>query len=189
MRFVAAIATASLVGMPLIDAACSDSRASEVVSAALPATTQAPEDSGSIRELIDGIRGANPIQCELLLQSFFSWSSGIPDRDVTAWRITQRLRRHVVDATDISWLGEQMRAPDGCAARAATRVLGHSPSPAARTLLVSSLAHANPQVRRLAAVGIGIRSDSTVNTRLVAMLRDADAGVRAAAAWALGAVH
>jgi HEAT repeat protein len=196
MKFGVTIAAVSVIAMPVIDAACTDSRASEVVSevvtvaaarAAYP--SQASGDSGSIRELIDGIRGANAIQCELLLQGFHSWSSGVADRDVNAWRISRRLHRAVVDAGEIAWLGEQMRAPDVCAARTSVRLLGHSPSPAARTVLVNSLAHASPQVRRLAAVGIGYRSDSTVNRQLVALLRDADPGVRAAAAWALGAVH
>lgn len=192
MRFVATIATASVLAMPAIDAACTDSRANDrdsVVVSSAAAIAQYPGDSGSIRELIDGIRGANPIQCELLLQTFFSWSSGIPDRDVNAWRVSQRIRRHVVDAESIAWLGEQMRAADGCAARAAARMLGNSPSPAARTLLVNALGHTNPQVRRLAAVGIGMRSDSTLNSRLLELLRDSDAGVRAAVAWALGAVN
>jgi HEAT repeat protein len=192
MRFVATIAAASMIGVPLIDAACTDSRANEVVTATAARAefpTQAWGDSGSIRELIDGIRGANAIQCELLLQGFHSWSSGVADRDASAWKISQRFHRDVVDAGDIAWLGEQMRASDVCAARASARMLGNSPSPAARTLLLSSLGHANAQVRRLAAVGIGFGSDSTVSRRLVPLLRDADPGVRAAAAWALGAVH
>jgi hypothetical protein len=150
---------------------------------------QTAADSGSIRELIDGIRGANAIQCELVLQAFVGWTSNVPDRDAEAWSVTQRRWRRVVDQGDIAWLGEQMRAGDACAARAAARLLARSPAPAARTFLVSALRDANPEVRRLAAVGIGFRSDSTVNARLVNLLDDGDAGVRAAAAWALGAVH
>jgi HEAT repeat protein len=68
-------------------------------------------------------------------------------------------------------------------------MLGRSPSPAARTFLVGALGDANAQVRQLAAIGIGWRSDSTVNSRLVTLLGDGNAEVRAAAAWALGAVH
>ncbi|HKS05094.1 MAG TPA: HEAT repeat domain-containing protein [Gemmatimonadaceae bacterium] len=192
MKVVVSIAAAALISVGLIDASRPDSRTSEVVTATAARadfSTQALGDSGSIRELIDGIRGANAIQCELLLQGFHSWSSGVADRDVNAWKVSQRFHRDVVDAGDIAWLGEQMRAPDVCAARASARMLGNSESPAARTLLLSSLGHANAQVRRLAAVGIGYGSDSTVSRRLVPLLRDADPGVRAAAAWALGAVH
>jgi hypothetical protein len=180
----------AVISMSLIDAACSDSRASELeIVTAISTYTQAPGDTGSIRELVDGIRGANAIQCELILQAFAGWTSTVPDRDVNAWRVTQRLRQRVVNPADIAWLGEQMRAADGCAARASARMLGRSPAAAARALLVDALSHANAQVRRLGAVGIGIRSDSTVNARLVNLLRDGDPGVRAAAAWALGAVH
>jgi hypothetical protein len=178
------------LGAAVIDAACADTRADELSPpSTMTAAAQTQGDTGSIRELIDGVRGANAVQCELLLQAFSGWSSTVPDRDVNAWRITRRLRQRVTNAADIAWLGDQMRAADGCASRAATRMLGRSPSAAARTLLIDALGHTNPQVRRLGAVGIGIRSDTTVNARLVTLLRDGDPGVRAAAAWALGAAH
>jgi hypothetical protein len=188
----AAIVTAAMVCASLIDAACADSRASELAAhspARAAVSQQLSGDTGSVRELIEGVRGANAIQCELLLQPFSGWSTTIPDRDVNAWRITQRARYRVTEPADIAWLGEQIRGADVCAARASVRLLGRSPAAAARALLVQALSDANAQVRRLAAVGIGIRGDSTVNRRLVAMLADGDAGVRAAAAWALGAVH
>lgn len=193
MKFITAVATLTIVGAPVLDMACADSRAGEpdvVVSVSAASLAQGPAaDSGSIRELIDGIRGANAIQCEMVITSFNSWTSNVPDRDVSAWRVTQRVHRGVIDRAEITWLGEQMRSADVCAARASARLLGHSPAPAARTLLVGALSDASPQVRRLAAVGVGMRSDSTMNARLVTLLRDRDAGVRAAAAWALGAVH
>jgi hypothetical protein len=177
MKSLSAVATIAVVGA-LVGNACIDSSAA-----------QTPGNTGSIRPLIDGIRGANAIQCELLLQAFIGWTTNVPDRDAQAWNVTQRLRQSVSDPADIAWLGEQVRGPDQCAARAATRLLGRSPSPAARTFLVGALGDANAQVRRLAAIGIGIRSDSTVNSRLVSLLGDGSADVRAAAAWALGAVH
>lgn len=193
MKFFAAVATLAVAGAPVLDTACTDSRAGQpevIASASASALAQSPSaDSGSIRELIEGIRGANAIQCEMLITSFNSWTSDVPDRDVNAWRVTQRARHRLTDRAEITWLSEQMRGTDACAARASARLLGHSPAPAARTLLVAALSDPNAQVRRLAAVGVGMRSDSTMNARLITLLRDRDPGVRAAAAWALGAVH
>lgn len=192
MKTIPSIKAMALAGTALVGIAYASPRARIASVTAAPIASsplQVRGDSGSIRDLIEGIKGANAIQCELIMQAFVGWTSSVPDRDVNAWKITQRLRHHVVGAADIAWLGDQMRGADGCAARASARVLGRSPSAAARSLLVGALGHANPQVRRLAAVGIGIRSDSTLNARLLALLRDTDPGVRTAAAWALGAVH
>jgi HEAT repeat protein len=152
-------------------------------------TPQRGADTGSLRDVIIGIRGANPIQCELLLQAFTGWTSNVPDRDSQAWVVSRRLWQRVENPEDIAWLGEQVRGTDPCASRAAIRVLGRSPSSAARSFLLSGLADPDPTVRRLAAFGIGFREDSTANAQLVRLLRDGDAGVRAAAAWALGAVN
>lgn len=189
MRRLAAV-RAIVAGIALVGGACADSNASELGASGISASAeQTPADTGSVRQLIDGIRGANPIQCELLLQGFNSWTTNVPDRNSDAWMVTQRLRRRVGDPAEIAWLGEQMRGADRCAARAAARLLGRSPSAAARTFLVGALGDASAQVRQLAAIGIGWRSDSTVNSRLVTLLADRNADVRAAAAWALGAVH
>jgi hypothetical protein len=193
MKSVAWAAMVAFGGLALAGSSCADSSASELggggATAAFDTPAQARSDTGSIRPLIDGIRGANAIQCELLLQAFSGWTSNVPDMNAEAWTLTQRLRRRVSDASEIAWLGEQVRGADRCAARAAARLLGRSPSAAARTLLVGALGDANPQVRQLAAIGIGWRSDSTVNARLISLLADRNAEVRAAAAWALGAVH
>ena len=59
----------------------------------------------------------------------------------------------------------------------------------ARSALLSALSDDEAQVRRLAAIGIGFTGDSTVTRPLVRALGDRDATVRAAVAWALGAVH
>jgi hypothetical protein len=183
MKSLTAVVALAVLGLTLLDTARTNAPADELI------TAQTRGDTGSVRQLLDGIRGANAIQCELLLQAFNGWTTNVPDRDSAAWSVTQLLRRRVTDAAEIAWLGEQVRSTDRCAARAAARMLGRSPSPAARTFLVGALGDANAQVRQLAAIGIGWRSDSTVNSRLVTLLGDGNAEVRAAAAWALGAVH
>jgi HEAT repeat protein len=53
---------------------------------------------------------------------------------------------------------------------------------------MNALRDENPDVRQLGAIGIGFTEDSTATSPLVRALADRDARVRAAAAWALGAV-
>ncbi|NUQ12119.1 MAG: HEAT repeat domain-containing protein, partial [Gemmatimonadaceae bacterium] len=59
----------------------------------------------------------------------------------------------------------------------------------ARAELLSALGADDASLRRLGAIGIGFTGDSLTSALLVRALGDRDAGVRAAAAWALGAVH
>jgi hypothetical protein len=147
-------------------------------------------DTAALRALVAGIRGANPIQCELIVQTFNGWfSDQVPDRDPAAWEIARRSRYHVEDRETIAWLADQLRAGDSCAGRAASRLLGRSESLAARATLLAALTDTSAQVRRLGALGLGFRDDTTTSSQLVRALSDRDARVRAAAAWALGAVN
>ncbi|HSA54378.1 MAG TPA: HEAT repeat domain-containing protein [Gemmatimonadaceae bacterium] len=160
-------------------------------AAALPATAQEQRaDPAAVRAFLDGVRGANAIQCEVILQSFDSWSSNrAPDRDSVAWSVTTVVRRRITAPQSVPDLVAALRGGDDCAARVAARLLGRSRLPAARGELLSALGDASPQVRRLGAIGLGFSSDTTASPQLVRALADRDAGVRAAAAWALGAVH
>lgn len=146
-------------------------------------------DTGTLHELLDGIRGANAVQCELLMQAFVGWTSEVPDREGPAWLVSRRMWMRVTTPRDIAYLTGELRGADPCVARVAVRILGRSPTPEARSALMAALTDANPGVRRLAAVGIGFRSDSTAGRQLVRLLADGDARVRAAAAWALGEVY
>lgn len=146
--------------------------------------------AADLRAYLDGMRGANAIQCEIALSSFNSWSSSrAPDRDSTAWHVAMVIHRKVQSPELVPELVTAMRAGDSCVSRIAARMLGRSGLESARTALLSALRDENAQVRRLAAIGIGFTEDSTVMTPLVRALADRDAMVRAAAAWALGAVQ
>lgn len=160
-------------------------------AAVMPTASQEQRaDPAAVRAFLAGVRGANPIQCELILQSFDAWSSNrAPDRDSAAWAVTSVVRRRVAAAQAVPDLVSVMRADDACAARVAARLLGRSRLPAARTELLAALGDSSPLVRRLGAIGLGFSDDTTAGPRLVRALADRDAGVRAAAAWALGAVH
>jgi HEAT repeat protein len=68
-------------------------------------------------------------------------------------------------------------------------MLGRSRLAPARAELLSALRDESPQMRRLGAIGLGFSDDSTTSAPLVRALADRDERVRAAAAWALGAVN
>lgn len=172
-------------------------RESSVVRATM-SVTSAVATQGSqatpadLRAYLDGIRGANAIQCEIILTSFNSWSSSrAPDRDSTAWNVSMVIHRKVQSADLVPELVTALRSGDACTSRVATRLLGRSELPQAKAALLSALRDENAQVRRLAAIGIGFTHDTTatVSAPLVRALTDRDAMVRAAAAWALGAVN
>jgi hypothetical protein len=155
------------------------------------AAMQTPQPSAaSVRAFLEGVRGANALQCEMILQSFDGWSSNhAPDRDSVAWSVTMVVRQRIATAQSVTDMVAALRGGDDCAARAAARLLGRSRMAAARSELFAALRDDNAQVRRLGAIGLGYSDDSTASAPLVRALTDRDARVRAAAAWALGAVQ
>ena len=160
----------------------------------LPATTVIQEDpqatSADVRAYLDGMRGANALQCEIALSSFNSWSSSrAPDRDSVAWNVAMVIHRRIAAEQLVPELATAMRSGDECVSRIAARLLGRSKLAPARSALLTALRDENAQVRRLAAIGIGFSDDTTVSAPLVRALADRDERVRAAAAWALGAVN
>lgn len=143
-----------------------------------------------VRAFLEATRGANAVQCEIILSSFNSWSSSrSPDRDSTAWKVSTVIHRDITSAGVVPELVAAMKSGDACASRVAARVLGRSGLPAARSELLSALGDANAQVRLMGAIGIGFSEDSTMSNQLIRVLSDRDERVRAAAAWALGAVN
>ena len=160
----------------------------------LPTTSVSKEDpqatAGDVRAYLEGMRGANALQCEIALSSFNSWSSShAPDRDSSAWNVAMVVHRRIASEQMIPELVTAMRSSDDCVSRLAARLLGRSKLAPARSALLSALGDDNAQVRRLAAIGIGFSEDTTVSRQLVRALADRDERVRAAVAWALGAVN
>lgn len=153
-------------------------------------TAEPQATTADVRAFLQGVRGANAIQCEMILQSFNAWSSNVvPDRDSAAYAVSLAVRRRIGDAQAVTEMVSALRGDDQCAARAAARLLGRSELSESRAALLAALADGNTRVRQLAAIGLGYSSDTTTTPRLVRALADGDAGVRAAAAWALGAVR
>jgi len=156
--------------------------------AALEAQGGAPD---RVRMLLDGIRGATPLQCELALQGMNGWWGNGPEpgRDPAAWTVITWAAHRDVEAGSVPLLATSLRDNDPCVRRVAARLLGRSRLPAARARLLEATRDADPGMRRLGATGLGFMDDRTVVRDLVRLLDDRDPGVRAAAAWAIGAVQ
>lgn len=189
-RTVLTVAAAAVV-LPLAMRARESASARPGLLPVASASREDPQASpADLRAYLEGIRGANAIQCEIVLSSFNSWSSSrAPDRDSLAWNVSMVIHRRIASEQLVPELVAAMRSPDDCVARVAARLLGRSRLAPARAALLAALRDENAQVRRLAAIGIGFSEDSTVSGPLVRALADRDERVRAAAAWALGAVH
>jgi HEAT repeat protein len=185
---------AAMVVVPLaMRARESGSARANLVPTRVSTTVSEGESQATVSDVqayVEGLRGANSIQCEIALSSFNSWSSSrAPDRDSVAWNVAMVIHRRIASEQIVPELVTAMRSPDECVSRIAARLLGRSRLAPARTALLSALRDESALVRRLAAIGIGFSDDSTANTQLVRALADRDERVRAAAAWALGAVN
>lgn len=160
----------------------------------LPGGPLAAQGAGpeQVRRLLDGIRGASPVQCELALRSFNFWSDWdgrVPDRDEATVRLLRWTHGTQKDPAIVAPLAAGLRDADACVQRMAARLLGRTRVPAARARLAEALRDRDARVRLLGAVGLGYSDDRTAIPLLVQALKDGDPKVRAAAAWALGAVH
>lgn len=156
--------------------------------AALHAQGGAPD---RVRLLVDGMRGATPLQCELALQGMNGWWGNGPEpgRDAAAWNVITWAAHRDIEASSVPALTTSLKDNDACVRRVAARLLGRSRLPAARARLLEATRDADPATRRLGATGLGYMDDKTLTRDLVRLLDDRDAGVRAAAAWAIGAIH
>lgn len=181
---------AAIVVVPLAMKARGSGIANTIASAGAVEVEGAQATPADLRAFLEATRGANAIQCEMILSSFNSWSSSqAPDRDSTAWNVTMVIHRDIKSADVVPDLVAAMKSGDSCSSRVAARLLGKSELAPARRELLSALSDQNAQVRQLAAIGLGFSEDSTASSQLVRVLADRDARVRAAAAWALGAVN
>lgn len=142
--------------------------------------------------LFDGLRGANPVQCELAIGTvgtWYGWRQVTPDRDPEAGAVVAWVDQRHKNPALVAPLAAALRDPDPCVRRMAARLLGRLRVPAARASLLEALGDREAETRRLAAIGLGFYSDRTTTPQLVRALGDRDPGVRAAVAWALGAVN
>jgi hypothetical protein len=90
--------------------------------------------------LLDGMRGANAMQCELALQGMNNWWNNGPEpgRDPAAWTVIRYAAHREVPAGSVQMLATALRDTDPCVRRVAARLLGRSELPAARARLIEA---------------------------------------------------
>lgn len=156
----------------------------------------APEvpDSAQVRMLLEGIRGANAVQCELGVHSLdlvFGWRriEVVPDGAAESKELVRWATQRIDDPAVIPPLRAALEDPDGCVRRVAARLLGRMRTDRAVESLLDALESPSDQIRELAILGLGFAEERETTRPLVAMLDDRSPGIRTAAAWALGRIE
>ena len=163
----------------------------------LLAALQAPPDSAAVSALLAGVRGANPMICELAARTVEGnggWGGGRTGdlRAPTDPLIRDALvviRRDHVPPSAVGILSAALTEDDACERRIAAPLLVRIDSPAALQALRQALHDDRPGTREAAAVGLGYTNNATVIPALLAGLQDPVARVRAACAMALGSIE
>ncbi len=158
------------------------------------ATLQPPADSLAA-DLIAGVRGLDPVACELAARAMHrNWGRGGPGEPASSddprvlaiidWAMNEG------GPGAVPVLGAALADPDPCARRIAAIRLGRVNDPAATRRLREALEGADPGQREVAALGLGVAEDDAALPALVQALEsDASPRVRRAAAWALGEMN
>ena len=87
-----------------------------------------------VKVLVEGMRGATPLQCELALQGMNGWWNNGPEpgRDAVAWTVISYAAHRDIEPVSVAPLSVSLQDPDPCVRRVAARLLGRSGLPAAR---------------------------------------------------------
>ncbi|HYJ80016.1 MAG TPA: HEAT repeat domain-containing protein [Longimicrobiaceae bacterium] len=154
------------------------------------------QQTGSARELLAAVRGANPIVCELATRNFGNnWGGGSGDwEDLPALARSGEETRRVLawvdrmDSLDVAPLRDGLGDPDTCVRRASARLLGRARKAEAVDVLLEAVRSTEAGRREAAVLGLAYTDDERAVAPLVELLRDADPELRGGAAWALGHV-
>ena len=154
----------------------------------------APADSLAA-DLLDRIRGLDPVACELASRAVRSqnWWGGQAEPAASDDPMVAAIVSWALDAggpSAVPVLGGGLSDPDPCVRRVAAIRLGRIEDPAALDRLRRSLESTNADEREVAALGLGISENPEAVPALVGRLEgDESPRVRRAAAWALGEIE
>ena len=162
--------------------------------AALPAQQRSNPvaDSAAVAAIVESVRGANALLCELAsrtIEQQWGWGPGMDiraSRDATTRLALEVTRGRRAPGSTVPVLAAALRDDDPCVRRLASPLLGRVRTPAALAALRTALRDERPATREAAALGLGYTDDSAVIPALLGGLQDAEPRVRAASAWGLG---
>jgi HEAT repeat protein len=97
--------------------------------------------------------------------------------------------RDIESAGAVPVLGAGLSDRDVCVRRVAARLMGRVTHPDAQKSLLRQLSGGEDHSRQMAAIGLGYSGSRASVEALIESLGDRDAGVRSAAAWALGEIE
>lgn len=185
----------SVACLAFAGACASETNAQVALSSSSPIVR---DDTTSLARLLDGVRGVNPLACELATRSvdmhgwWSNWGdlSGNPlETDSASAALIFWIQHKHNDPAVVPRLSAAMRDADRCVRRVAGSFLGRVQHPNAVSALLGALDDANADTRHVAAIGLGVAEAPTALQPLIRRLRDESAVVRRGAAWALGALE
>ncbi len=164
--------------------------------ATLSASLQSdPSDSARATQVLNGVRGANDIMCELAVRSLggrfgnWGWSGTAPDATEQHLELLRWATRDTESADAVRILSAALSDRDACVRRVAARLLGRVNHPAAVEALMERLRRGDDHAKQMAAIGLGYAEDTVAVESLIDALKGEATLIRAAAAWALGEIE
>lgn len=153
------------------------------------------DDRATAARLLDAVRGAEPVVCELAARAVRSrdgyWGQTPHPAAVDDAEVLGAVEFAVGSGGEGTEevLAAALPDPDPCVRRIAAMRLGRVGTEEAHRRLAETLEGANAPAREAAAVGLGIADDARAIPALARRLaEDGDARVRRAAAWAIGKI-
>lgn len=165
------------------------------VTRGLAAQTASASDSVRAVQLLANARGANPVMCELAMQSidrrYGNWGSAgqAPDAIIGQRTLLEWASQDIEDAGVVSALSTALSDADTCVRRMAARLFGRVKHPSAVETLQHQLENRDERTRQMAAIALGYQDELAAVDALMDALADRVAAVRAAATWALGEIE
>jgi hypothetical protein len=146
-------------------------------------------DPRRVESFLTAVRGTGAVACELAVRSVSGRNWNGRGGDPAARTLVDDVLMRNADAAAVPALRTALGDADACVRRVAAPILGRVDDPSATRALLDALRDPSAPTRAAGATGLaysGRRRAADVRDPLVAALRDADAAVRAASAWALG---
>lgn len=167
---------------------------------AAAAAEQQAVGAAEVTRLLAGVRGVNPVACELALRAvdgrgnWFGRFGAAPGAvDTAAQGLVHDVINGALGPEVIPPLRDALVDADPCVRRVAAPLLARVDAPGGVQALVSALRASAAGTREAAAIGLGFAGRRRADVEpggaaaaLVSSLRDAEVNVRSAAAWALG---